>query len=172
MAKMAALTAFYGWGDVMMRKRTSHSLALLIVSVAVVLLLASSSSAVQRGVRARSADPVPFFDLGTVESKRVVCVTESVPGTAARRVVPRYPQVAISYRFAGTISVRVSVDEKGRVFRAVARNGNLLLRRAAEEAARNWLFNPALLAVHCGCSTNIERTRFETVIRFDFKLAC
>jgi TonB family protein len=58
---------------------------------------------------------------------------------ATHRVAPQLPS---SVRAQGTIIVSVLVDTEGRVQCAKATKGHPLLRRAAEEAAKQWTFEP------------------------------
>src|SRR6266496_1989989 len=55
---------------------------------------------------------------------------------------PKYTDEAKRLRVSGTVTVRVVVDENGKVISAMAIDGPLPLREAAEEAARKAFFNP------------------------------
>jgi TonB family protein len=59
------------------------------------------------------------------------------------RVVPTVPLVARSSRTKGVVKVSVDLDEEGNVKSAKAFDGPLMLRQAAEDAARGWKFKPA-----------------------------
>lgn len=61
---------------------------------------------------------------------------------ATRRVVPRYPPLAKQSGTVGSVRVYLVVDEKGEVIEISRSEGPLLLRRAAEDAARLWRFEP------------------------------
>jgi len=63
-------------------------------------------------------------------------------GKATKRVVPRYPPLARQSGTVGSVRVYLVVDEKGEVIEISRSEGPLLLRRAAEEAARLWRFEP------------------------------
>ena len=56
-------------------------------------------------------------------------------------VAPLYPPVAASSRISGTVIVRSTVDASGVVTRVAVLEGHQLLKRAAEEAAKQWKFN-------------------------------
>jgi hypothetical protein len=56
------------------------------------------------------------------------------------KTVPQYPVEALKERVAGTVNVSILVDRDGRVVRACALNGPVLLRAAAESAALKWKF--------------------------------
>jgi TonB family protein len=62
---------------------------------------------------------------------------------ATKRVLPRYPQLARQSGTVGSVRVYVVIDEHGEVLEIARSEGPLLLRRAAEEAARQWRFTPA-----------------------------
>ena len=61
---------------------------------------------------------------------------------AIKRVVPRYPQLARQAGTVGSVRVFVVIDENGEVVEVLRSEGPLLLRRAAEDAARLWRFEP------------------------------
>jgi len=67
----------------------------------------------------------------------------SLNSRATKRVVPRYPQLAQQSGTSGSVRVYVVIDEHGEVVEISRSEGPLLLRRAAEEAARQWRFAPA-----------------------------
>jgi TonB family protein len=67
-------------------------------------------------------------------------MTKAVP---IHRVVPKVPLLARSSRTKGVVKVTVLVDEEGNVKSAKAFDGPMALRRAAEDAARDWKFKPA-----------------------------
>ena len=58
---------------------------------------------------------------------------------------PAYPPVAKAAKASGMVAVIVTVDENGKVISANAASGHPLLRPAAESAARNARFNPAIV---------------------------
>ncbi len=64
-------------------------------------------------------------------------------GKATKRVVPRYPPLAKQSGTVGSVRVFLVVDEKGEVIEISRSEGPLLLRRAAEDAARLWRFEPS-----------------------------
>src|SRR6266478_6690375 len=55
---------------------------------------------------------------------------------------PTYSEEAKRLRVSGTVTVRVVIDENGKVISALAIDGPAPLRQAAEEAARKAVFNP------------------------------
>jgi TonB family protein len=66
-------------------------------------------------------------------------------GQAITRVQPIYPARARMYNAAGEVRVQVDISETGRVTNAKAISGHPLLRDAAEESARKWVFKPTTL---------------------------
>lgn len=63
---------------------------------------------------------------------------------ATRKVVPVYPAVARQVGASGLVRVHVIVDETGKVVEVSRSEGHLLLRRVAEDAARQWFFDTNL----------------------------
>jgi TonB family protein len=66
-------------------------------------------------------------------------------GDAVTKVQPRYPAKAKRVNASGPVDVQVTISAEGRVIEAKATSGHTLLREAAEEAARQWVFKPATL---------------------------
>jgi TonB family protein len=67
-------------------------------------------------------------------------------GKAISKPQPAYPPAAKAARASGTVTVRVLVDEEGRVIEAEAVSGHPLLQQAAVTAARQARFSPTLLS--------------------------
>ena len=67
-------------------------------------------------------------------------------GKAISLPKPEYPLAAKAVRASGLVKVDVSVDENGRVGTAKANSGHPLLRQAAEQAAKQAIFEPALIS--------------------------
>src|SRR5215510_14960417 len=63
---------------------------------------------------------------------------------AINRVNPVYPSNVRKLNAAGTVQVEVTISEIGLVVEAKAISGHLALRSAAVEAARKWVFKPAI----------------------------
>lgn len=85
-------------------------------------------------VKAAAEKPHPPKSLGVIN------------GIASSLPKPVYSAAAIAMHAEGAVNVQVLIDETGRVVSANAMNGNLLLRSAAEEAARKARFTPTLLS--------------------------
>jgi len=76
-----------------------------------------------------------------------------------KREKPVYPEAARQAGVFGEVVVEVIVDERGRVLKAKALSGHILLRQAAETAARFWKFRP---------TTNGEGGPVQTVVTITF----
>jgi TonB family protein len=96
-----------------------------------------------------AAEP-PISDAGSLNAK------------ATKRVLPRYPPIARQSGAAGLVRVHVIVDETGKVIAVSHSEGPLLLRSAAEEAARQWSFE--------GISSEDRPARLRGYIDFTFML--
>jgi TonB family protein len=66
-------------------------------------------------------------------------------GEAITRAQPVYPPIARQVNASGEVNVAITINESGRVIEAKATKGHPLLRAAAEDAARKWVFKPTLL---------------------------
>ena len=67
-------------------------------------------------------------------------------GSALRKPAPVYPPIAKAARAAGAVQVQVTISEDGRVIDAQVVSGHPLLRDAALQAARQWVFKPTELS--------------------------
>jgi protein TonB len=67
-------------------------------------------------------------------------------GSAIKRVNPAYPPIAKAARASGAVQVQVTISEEGRVIDAQVVSGHPLLRDAALQAARGWVFKPTELS--------------------------
>jgi len=87
--------------------------------------------------------------------------TGSLSGRESKRVTPVYPSQAKTHNVTGTVRVFAIVDENGKIW-VTNSEGPVLLRKAAEDAARSWTFPPSLV--------NNKPVRLAGYIDFDFKL--
>lgn len=87
--------------------------------------------------------------------------TGSLSGKETKRVTPVYPSVAKTRGVFGTVRVFAIVDENGKVW-VTNSEGPMLLRQAAEEAAKAWTFPPSLV--------NSKPVRLAGYLDFEFKL--
>lgn len=67
-------------------------------------------------------------------------------GSAIKKPAPAYPPIAKAARAAGAVQVQVTISEDGRVIDAQVVSGHPLLRDAAVQAARQWVFKPTELS--------------------------
>ena len=86
----------------------------------------------------------------------------SLNARATKKVLPRYPPIAKQRGATGLVRVHVIVDETGKVIAVSRSEGPLLLRAAAEEAARQWAFE--------GISGDGGPARLSGYIDFNFTL--
>jgi TonB family protein len=107
-----------------------------------------------------SGQSLPPPTSGTGPEPQLVS-TGSLSGRETKRVTPSYPQQAKTHNVTGTVRVFAIVDENGKIW-VTNSEGPMLLRKAAEEAARGWTFPPSLV--------NNKPVRFAGYIDFDFKL--
>ena len=68
-----------------------------------------------------------------------------IQGDALVKAQPIYPSIAKQINAAGEVQVAIIISENGRVIEAKAVKGHPVLRAAAEDAARKWVFRPTLL---------------------------
>jgi protein TonB len=66
-------------------------------------------------------------------------------GDAIKKAQPQYPAKAKRVNASGPVDVQITISAGGLVTVAKAISGHPLLREAAEEAARQWVFKPATL---------------------------
>ena len=85
----------------------------------------------------------------------------SLSGRETKRVAPNYPPTAKTHNVVGTVRVFAIIDENGKIW-VTNSEGPTLLRAAAEEAARNWLFPPSTF--------NGRPARIAGYLDFEFKL--
>lgn len=87
--------------------------------------------------------------------------TGSLSGRESKRVTPVYPAMARNAGVTGTVRVFAIVDENGKIW-ITNSEGPSLLKRAAEDAARNWSFPPTVVSG--------KPARIAGYLDFDFKL--
>ena len=98
-----------------------------------------------RGTSANSKQAAPLQSAPTDDSSQPPTIDAgSLNQRASKRVLPTYPALARAGRAEGTVKVHVIVNESGEV-QVTNSEGPMLLRQAAEEAARAWRFSPVLV---------------------------
>jgi TonB family protein len=96
-----------------------------------------------------------------IPSNSAIIPSDFQPAAVIKKVTPIYPSTARDARTFGTVSVAVDIDERGDVKSARAVDGPGLLRQAAETAARQWKFRPAM--------SQGRPVRSTQTIQFNFK---
>lgn len=87
--------------------------------------------------------------------------TGSLSGRETKRVTPNYPSAAKTHNVTGTVRVFAIVDENGKIW-VTNSEGPMLLRQAAEEAAKSWTFAPP--------NVGGKPVRLAGYLDFEFKL--
>jgi TonB family protein len=108
-------------------------------------------------------EPTPALPVTTAPaaSEPQLVSAGSLSGRETKRVSPSYPQMAKSHNVTGTVRVFAIVDENGKIW-ITNSEGPTLLRAAAEDAAKSWVFPPSIF--------NNRPARIAGYIDFEFKL--
>jgi TonB family protein len=92
------------------------------------------------------APPAPPLPPSTSSTQDIEQVPENVlQNRAITKIKPEYPPTAKKMKVTGRVEVEITISEVGLVIEATAISGHLALRSAAVEAARKWVFKPAML---------------------------
>jgi TonB family protein len=83
--------------------------------------------------------------------------SNAVPIVSA--VAPMYPPIARTAHATGDVTTTVEINRDGKVTSVESKGGHPLFRKAADEAARRWVFAPS--------STDVKRT---ATLTFLFRL--
>ena len=113
------------------------------------------------GAPTATASPQPSPATSTSSESLQLVSAGSLSGRELKRVTPSYPHAAKSTSISGTVRVFAIVDENGKVW-VTNSEGPMILRKAAEEAARAWTFPPSTFAG--------KPVRIAGYIDFEFKL--
>jgi TonB family protein len=98
-----------------------------------------------QGASANSKQGAPLQSASTDNSPQLPTIDAGLLNQrASKRVLPTYPALARTARTEGTVKVYVIISESGEV-QVTNSEGPMLLRQAAEEAARAWRFSPAVV---------------------------
>ena len=81
----------------------------------------------------------------TASGEQRILEVGSLTDKGTSKIVPSYPQIAKSAGVSGLVRVKVLVDENGSVASIVWTEGPVLLRQAAQDAARQWKFPPMVV---------------------------
>lgn len=107
-----------------------------------------------------------------LEKKETVPVTEPsnplqsveqglLNNVALNLVKPAYPEIARKSNIQGSVTVKVTLDEEGKVVSAKATDGPSMLRPTAEDAARKSKFKPAMVGAQAVKSTGFITYSFK-----------
>ena len=100
-----------------------------------------------RAAPLQPSTPVPPSAPANVEAPKKLTVSGGVlQGKAIKKVQPPYPPIAKAARASGAVQVQITISETGEVIDATVINGHPLLRDAALQAARQWVFHPTELS--------------------------
>ena len=111
---------------------------------------------------AAPSNPSPILSSTTTSGPEPPLVTTgSLNGRESKRVTPVYPSMAKTHNITGTVRVFAIIDENGKIW-ITNSEGPTLLRSAAEDAARGWVFPPSTFAG--------KPARLAGYLDFDFKL--
>ena len=114
------------------------------------------------GTPGAAPSPAPILSSTTTAGPEPQLVsTGSLSGRETKRVTPNYPAVAKNHNVTGTVRVFAIVDENGKLWITNSEGPNLL-RQAAEDAARGWVFPPSTFAG--------KPVRLAGYLDFEFKL--
>jgi hypothetical protein len=121
-----------------------------------------SSTPANNTTSAAQSTPTPTLSSTvTAGPEPPLVTTGSLSGRESKRVTPVYPAMAKSQSVTGTVRVFAIIDETGKIW-ITNSEGPTLLRRAAEDAARGWVFPPSTFAG--------KPARLAGYLDFDFKL--
>jgi protein TonB len=97
-------------------------------------------------------EPTPQTTQAPAEQPPIPAPTEPVrvggnvqQAKVVRQVSPVYPPLARQARVAGVVRVEATIGKDGKVLKAAALNGPPLLRQAAADAVRQWIYRPTTL---------------------------
>jgi TonB family protein len=92
------------------------------------------------------AQPAKSVAEGAIATDSNTLSVGSLNHWATKKVVPAYPQQAKASGIVGVVRVYVGTNTDGRVVGVYRSEGPPVLRQAAESAARQWRFQPAIVA--------------------------
>ncbi|HEY6403062.1 MAG TPA: energy transducer TonB [Blastocatellia bacterium] len=90
--------------------------------------------------------PKPLTLVSNAKDSRKVNASEVTPGEALKKVQPAYPAIAKAANASGPVNLEILVSETGEVIEAQVVSGHPLLRDAALQAARGWVFKPTMVS--------------------------
>jgi len=122
---------------------------------------AAAGSANSDTAPVQAPTPAPANTSTSTAPEPQLISTGSLSGRETKRATPAYPSQAKTHKVSGTVRVFAIVDENGKIW-VTNSEGPVLLRQAAEEAAKNWMFPPSTFGG--------KPVRLAGYLDFDFKL--
>jgi TonB family protein len=120
------------------------------------------SDANKLAIQSQNSNPSPTSPPASAEAREPQMISSgSLTGRENKRVTPVYPIIAKNAGVTGTVRVYAIVDENGKVW-VTNSEGPTMLRKAAEDAAKDWTFPPTLVSG--------KPVRVAGYLDFDFKL--
>jgi TonB family protein len=101
--------------------------------------------------RTTTPDLVHTIPLDTLSAARVLHV-----------VKPEYPKQALRKKIQGAVTLNATVDQNGKVISVSVLSGEAILSHAAEDAVKNWTFEPFMKSGH---SVQVQQ-----VVKIEFAL--
>lgn len=87
-------------------------------------------------------ESMPLLRLALAPLAGLMCLAQQSPAPAVEEAVaPVYPDLAVTGRVAGAVTIDVRVSERGEVAAAEVAEGDPLLRQSSLDAARLWRFH-------------------------------
>jgi TonB family protein len=120
-----------------------------------------AQTATNSAAQTPGAQPAVAAAATTPTAEPQLISTGSLSGRETKRVTPNYPPSAKTHNVTGTVRVFAIIDENGKIW-VTNSEGPLLLRQAAEEAAKGWTFAPP--------NVGGKAVRLAGYLDFEFKL--
>jgi protein TonB len=81
--------------------------------------------------------------LGALATGPGICAQEQTKRNVIKKVQAVYPTVAARLHLSGTVKLTVQITPGGKVKSVHTTGGNAVLASAAEDAVKQWIFEPA-----------------------------
>jgi TonB family protein len=118
---------------------TTRNMTPAVAAAAVVTAPQDTAKGITVSAENKGTSPsVPPLGSGALE-------VGSLTDKAVSRVTPAYPQMARNAGVSGLVRIKIVVDEAGSVAGIVWAEGPMLLRQAAQDALRQWKFQPTVI---------------------------
>ncbi len=87
----------------------------------------------------------PIFDTKVDPQAKPVQISRVEMPKLIKRAAPQYPIVPLKARIQGIVKIEASTDIYGRVVKVKVLEGHPLLRNAAVQAVRQWVYDPYII---------------------------